>query len=185
MSKSFFTIRKNVVEKFLTNKIPSNPFIQTQRLTLTEIKEQDEQVYYKLYTDKELNTLWGYDFTADLGPNPTPQDFFRLQNNLKQLEGEYAFAVRENGQMIGELVLYNPTTSSVEIGFRFFKNSQGKGYATESATALMEYAKQLLKVKVFRGRCFKQNAPSKALFLRLGFTQISENQTHYFFEKKV
>jgi RimJ/RimL family protein N-acetyltransferase len=172
------------MEKFLTNKIPQNINIKTQRLTITEIKESDKDVYYKLYTDKELNTLWGYDYALDLGENPTAKDFFDLQNNLKKTEGEYAFAVRENGQMVGELVLYNPTTESVEIGFRFFKDCQGKGYATESATALIEYAKQILGIKVFRGRCFKQNAPSKALFLRLGFNQFSQNDTHYFFELK-
>ena len=172
------------MEKFLTNKLPQNICIKTQRLSLTEIKEQDKEIYYNLYTDKQLNALWGYDYTLDLGKNPTAQDFFDLQNTLKQTEGEYAFAVRDlTGQMIGELVLYNPTTNSVEIGFRFFANCQGKGYATESASALMDYAKNLLGIKVFRGRCFKQNAPSKALFLRLGFTQFSEDQTHYYFEK--
>ena len=87
--------------------------------------------------------------------------------------------------MIGELVLYNPKEDhSVEIGFRFFKKYHGKGYAVESAKALIEYAQKSLGTKKIKGRCFKENAPSKALFLRLGFSQIEQNQTHYFFEKK-
>lgn len=171
--------------QFITHKLPKELQINTPRLTITEVKESDKDVYYNLYTDKELNELWGYDYTNDLGNNPSPQDFFDLQNALKETEGEYAFAVRLQGQMIGELVLYNPTENSVEIGFRFFKEYHGKGYAVESATALIDYAKNSLGAKTVKGRCFKQNAPSKALFLRLGFEEISQNDTHYFFELKL
>lgn len=172
------------MQNLITKKIKEPVLINTQRLTITLIKESDKDVYYNLYTDKDLNALWGYDYTKDLGSNPTPDDFFNLQNNLKKTEGEYAFAVRLDGKMIGELVLYNPTEISVEIGFRFFREYHGKGYAVESANALIEYAVKVLKAKAIKGRCFKQNVQSKALFLRLGFSQTSENDTHYFFELK-
>ena len=173
------------MENIVTKNIKEPLLIKTQRLTITEIKQGDIQDYYNLYTDKELNVLWGYDYTNDLGENPTPNDFFNLQNKLKETEGEYAFAVKLDDKMIGELVLYNPKEDcSVEIGFRFFSEYHGKGYAVESANALIEYAVKTLGAKVIKGRCFKQNAPSKALFLRLGFSQTSENDTHYFFELK-
>lgn len=173
------------MENLVTKNIKEPVLIKTQRLTITQIKESDKDVYYNLYTDKELNALWGYDYTNDLGENPTPDDFFNLQNTLKQTENEHAFAVRLNEKMIGELVLYNPKEDcSVEIGFRFFSEYHGKGYAVESAKALIEYAVKVLKAKAIKGRCFRQNAPSKALFLRLGFSQASENDTHYFFELK-
>ena len=172
------------MQNLITKKIKEPVLINTQRLTITQIKESDKDVYYNLYTNKDLNALWGYDYTKDLGNNPTPDDFFNLQNKLKESEGEYAFAVRLNGEMIGELVLYNPTEISVEIGFRFFREYHGKGYAVESANALIEYAVKTLGAKVIKGRCFKQNVQSKALFLRLGFSQTSENDTHYFFELK-
>ena len=58
----------------------------------------------------------------------------------------------------------------------------GKGYAVESANALIEYAVKTLGAKVIKGRCFKQNAQSKALFLRLGFKMYAEDDTHFFFE---
>ncbi len=172
------------MQNIVTKNIKEPVFIKTQRLTITLIEESDKEVYYNLYTDKELNALWGYDYTNDLGNNPTPDDFFNLQNTLKQTENEYAFAVRLNGKMIGELVLYNPTENSVEIGFRFFSEYHGKGYAVESANALIEYAVQNLDATKLKGRCFKQNAPSKALFLRLGFNVVNEDATHYFFEKR-
>lgn len=174
------------MEKFITQKIPASLSIKTERLEITEIKQADKTDYYNLYTDKALNELWGYDYAEDLnGKEPSPDFFFDLQNELKSKENEYAFAVRLQGKMIGELVLYNPTSDQkVEIGFRFFKDFHGKGYAVESARALMEYALKNLGAKGLKGRCFKQNAPSKALFLRLGFEQVSCSDTHFFFELK-
>lgn len=173
------------MEKLITQKIPTSLSIKTERLEITEIKQSDKTAYYNLYTDQALNALWGYDYTQDLnGREPSPEFFFDLQNELKESEFEFAFAVRLNEKMIGELVLYNPTPDGkVEIGFRFFKEFHGKGYAVESARALMEYALKSLGAKGIKGRCFKQNEQSKALFLRLGFAQISEDNTHYYFEK--
>ena len=99
---------------------------------------------------------------------------------------EFSFAVRENGEMIGELVLHNfDENFGVEMGFRFFKGSQGKGYALESALALKEYAKIVLNAKVLKSRCFKENIPSKNLITRLGLSLSSESQTHYFFQTEL
>ena len=170
----------------VTKNIPNQVEIATKRLTITQIKPCDKQRYFDLYTDTELNALWGYDYSEDLcGATPTPDFFYDLQNKLKERENEYAFAVRLNGEMIGELVLYNPTEDgTVEIGFRFFSMYHGKGYASESATALIEYAKNTLGATQVKGRCFKQNAQSKALFIRLGFKQAYQTETHYHFELK-
>ena len=40
----------------------------------------------------------------------------------------------------------------VEMGFRFFKDSQGKGYAIESASVLKGYVKEVLKAKTLKSR---------------------------------
>lgn len=169
----------------VTKNIKTPVNITTSRLTITEILEKDKEDYFKLYTDESLNKLWGYDYTEDIHSTPTPEDFFNLQNTLKQTENEFAFAVRLNDKMIGELVLYNPEEDkSVEIGFRFFSEFQKKGYATESALALMQYAKRVLGAKTIKGRCFKQNINSQALFLRLGFVlSHSDSEKHYFILK--
>ena len=173
------------MDNIVTKNIATPLLIKTERLTITEIRECDKGAYFELYTDKDLNALWGYDYTQDLnGREISPDFFFDLQNELKQSEFEFAFAVRLQDEMIGELVLYNPTPDGkVEIGFRFFKQFHGKGYAVESANALIQYAIKEWGAKSLKGRCFKQNAQSKALFSRLGFTQISQDQTHYYFEK--
>ena len=172
------------MKETLFDKIIS-PKITTERLTITDIFETDKENYAKLYLDDELNKWWGYDYREDLkGENPTPDYFFSFQKKLKEIKEEYLFVVRLNDIMIGELVLHNfGEDDSVEMGFRFFREYQGKGYAKESALALKDFVKNTLGAKKIKSRCFKENLPSKRLILSLGLEQTSEDLTHYYFEK--
>ena len=156
-------------------------------LTITAIKEQDKQDYYNLYVDEKLNELWGYDYKSDLnGKKPTPEYFYDFQNSLKEKREEFSFAVRLNGKMIGEIPLYNfDFFGGGEIGYRFFSEYQGKGYATISANAVKEYFFTVLNGKKLKTRCYKQNAKSHALIERLGFKLSRQDQTHFYFEMQI
>lgn len=179
--KNDIAVKKNV----LFDKIVPPIKLITERLTVEEIKEEDKERYAALYLDDELNKWWGYDYREDLGENtPTPEYFFNFQNLLKEKKEEFSFAVKEKGEMIGELVLHNfDENGGVEMGFRFFREVQGKGYATESALALKDYVKTVLKAKILKSRCFKENIPSRNLIERLGLSLVRESETHYFFQR--
>ena len=63
----------------LFDKIKSPVFIETDRLTITDIQEPDKDLYAKIYLDDDLNKWWGYDYRTDLnGENPTPNYFFNF-----------------------------------------------------------------------------------------------------------
>lgn len=176
---------KNMVfVKTLFDKIDCSVNIKTERLTITDILEKDAEDYAKLYLDDELNKWWGYDYREDLnGEKPTPEHFYKFQNTMKSVKEEYALAVKLNDKMIGELVLHNfDYYGGVEMGFRFFKECQGKGYAVESASALREYCFNTLGAKIVKSRCYKENIPSAKLIGRLGLKKSHENDTHYFFQ---
>ena len=117
---------------------------------------------------------------------PDADYFYNFQNSLKNKKEEYSFAVRLDGKMIGELVLHNfDFYGGVEMGFRFFKDCQGKGYAIESASALRDYVFENLKPTTFKSRCDKRNIPSKNLIEKLGLKLSNSSETHYFFEIKL
>ena len=139
-----------------------------------------------MYTDDELNKWWGYDYREDLGENAlTPDYFMAFMKELKEKKEEYSFAVKLDGKMIGELVAHNfGYYADVEIGFRFFRDYQGKGYAKESANALVQYLKEL-GAKTVKSRCYKENLPSRRLIESLGLVQTNQTQTHYFFSKSL
>ncbi len=176
---------KNAVKvNTLFYKLPKSLELKTDRLTVTEIKETDKELYAKLYLDGDLNKWWGYDYKEDLnGEQPTPEHFYSFQQKMKDTGEEYSFAVRLNGVMIGELVLHNfGYYGDLEMGFRFFADCQGKGYAVESASALKEYAYNILGATTLKSRCYKQNAPSRKLIERLGLKLYLQDNTHYYFK---
>ena len=175
-----------VVAKTVFENIAKPIYIKTDRLTIEDIPESDKADYYRLYMDDELNKLWGYDYRDDCKGTPTPDYFYNFQLSLKQNKEEYSLAVKKDGKMVGELVLHNfDFFGGVEMGFRFFSDCQGKGYATESALALKEYVKTTLKAKFLKSRCFKQNIPSKNLIGRIGLKEWYEDQTRYFFREEL
>lgn len=160
-------------------------FIETERLTVTDVFREDRAVYAKLYTDDKVNEFYGYDYRQDIGKNKPDGDyFFKFMLTLKAKKEEYSLAVRKGGKMIGEIVFYNfDYSGSAEIGFRFFTENQGKGYAFESVKAAIEYA---FNAGINRITCrhFKENARSEKLILKLGFACTSEDKTHKYYELK-
>lgn len=171
----------------LFDKIYIPVFIKTQRLTITDLTCDDKEKYKDLYLDDELNKWWGYDYREDLGDKtPTAQYFFSFQQSLKDKKEEYSLAVKLGDELIGELVLHNfDYNSGVEMGFRFFNEYQGKGYAIESASALKEFVKSVLGAKKLKSRCVKQNVRSKNLIEKLGLLLCRQDDVYYYFENKL
>ena len=175
-------------EKTAFDLIVPNVEIKTERLTVTEITERDKNVYAELYKDDAVNEYYGYDYREDLnGRKPTADYFYEFFCELKDKKEEYSLAVRLNGEMIGEIVLYNFSVlpeKVAEIGFRFFKERQKRGYAAESVSATIEYMK-CAGFSAVKSKCLKPNFPSYKLIERLGFDLKSEDEKYYYFEKEL
>ena len=177
--------RKNLlVVKTIFDNIKEPIYIKTKNLEISDLTEEDKKEYYRLYTDEELNKAWGYDYRVDLnGKLPDEEYFFNFQRQLKEDKEEYSLAVRKDGVLIGELVLHNfDYYGGVEMGFRLFTEYQGKGYATESANALKEYALNSLSARSINCKCYKQNIKSKALIERLDLKECGEDEKYYYFK---
>ena len=63
---------------------------------------------------------------------------------------------------------------AVEIGYTIFEPWRGRGYATEAARALMEWARAEHGIRRFIASVAPGNAPSLAIVRRLGFEQTGE-----------
>ncbi len=178
------SVYNNSREKTIFDRILSPVSLKSQRLVISDIEERDKENYAIIYLDDELNKYWGYDYREDLkGQAPTPEYFFNFQQHLKDVKEEYSVAVRYDGQMIGELVLHNfDEDGGVEMGFRFIKDYQGKGFALESASVLKEYVFNGIKATKLKSRCNKLNLSSRRLIERLGLNKCREDESHYYFE---
>ena len=167
------------------DKIVPPVCIKTERLVIDDIKESDKKVYAKLYTDAEINKYYGYDYKEDAGSaEPTPEYFYSFMLGLKAAKEEYSFAVRKDGAITGELVLYNfGYRGEAELGYRFFREYRGQGFATEAASALIKTAKERFFIKTLKCRAYKANVSSVRLIERLGFNKLSETEDMYYYEK--
>ena len=95
------------------------------------------------------------------------------------------FAVRLDGRLIGEAVLYNfDYRGSAELGCRVSADYAGHGYGTEAFAAVAEWG--LYKVHLSRvvAKCFKENSASYKM-LSSCMRRVAEDETFFYFEKLV
>jgi len=74
--------------------------------------------------------------------------------------GRWAVILKNTNEFIGWCGLKLDKDSTIDIGFRFFKKHWNKGYATESATACLQYGFNNLKLTEIIGRASIHNKSS-------------------------
>lgn len=161
------------------------PELKTERLTLSALEEADIPAYNALVLDGERNRWWGYDDAGSLGGPATERSFFEVARRDFENQTAVNFAVRLDGKLIGEAVLYRfDCRGGAELGCRIDKAYAGHGYGTEAFTAVAEWA--LYKVHLSRvvAKCYKENHASYKM-LAACMRKSGEDETFFYFEKLV
>jgi RimJ/RimL family protein N-acetyltransferase len=65
---------------------------------------------------------------------------------------------------------YHPETDEVDLGYRFMKKYWGKGYATESSRASLDYGFHTLKLERIIAKAMPDNKDSLKVMQKLGMT---------------
>lgn len=89
------------------------------------------------------------------------------------------FSVLLHGEMIG-YVCFSGKEGSLDLGYGFDSSVHGRGYASESITALMEWLESTGEVAQFTAGTALENAPSMRLLKRLGFEQTGEEEVCFY-----
>jgi RimJ/RimL family protein N-acetyltransferase len=82
------------------------------------------------------------------------------------------------------------TQGRAELGYTVFEEYRREGFATEAIVAMMRWAREVHEVRRFLISISPKNAPSLALALKLGFSQVGkqmdlEDGLEYVFELQV
>lgn len=131
--------------------------LETERLILREFDIKDASNFYKL----------------NLNPNviryPGEEAFSSVENAERFLAnytayqdygyGRWAVIKKQTGEYLGWCGL-KLDKGKTDLGFRFFEEHWGKGYAKESAQACLDYGFQKLGLKEIIGRAMKENIAS-------------------------
>ncbi|HET6152587.1 MAG TPA: GNAT family N-acetyltransferase [Marmoricola sp.] len=119
----------------------ADPQVATDRLVLRQWRDEDLFPFVAMNSDTQVMRY----FPSTLPAEQSAEMIGRQQALLSNGEpGLFAAEVWATGEFIGFIGLAVPRFSAhftpcVEIGWRLAKSAWGHGYATEGATAMLEY----------------------------------------------
>ena len=140
--------------------------LRTERLILREFGLSDAECFYRLNADPDV-----IKYTGDLPFNSIDDAELFLANYNeygKNGYGRWAVIDKESGSFIGWCGLKLNEENLIDLGFRFFKSVWGKGYATESARACLDYGFSKLNLKTIIARTMVNNIPSVKVLEKIG-----------------
>lgn len=116
--------------------------MHTQRLVLRALEERDRQALFEMNSDPEVMAWLGGPMTREASDALAAKlsGLFREQG-----WGVWAAELASTGVLIGFVGLHRPDyqtpfTPCLEVAWRLCRQYWGHGYATEAATAALEYA---------------------------------------------
>lgn len=151
-------------------------YIETENLVLREWSETDLPAFTQINSD---NKVMEY-FLKPLTPEETISFYQRIQQEFASSGyGLYAVEEKETQTFIGYVGFHNvPLEMSfapaVEIGWRLHPDFWDKGYATEAATACLDYARRELKFKEIYSFTSLPNKRSERVMQKIGMSRVME-----------
>lgn len=153
--------------------------LKTKRLTLRPLGIADFADVHEYAGDKD-----DIKYMLFL-PNETQEDTKKflcdVENEWSKDEPDYyEFGLILDGKLIGGVGLYmEDNRTKAELGWTLNKRFRGKGYITEAAKSIMEYAVEKFHVTEIFAHCDTRNVPSANVMKRLGMELESEGPRHY------
>lgn len=151
-------------------------YIDTPRLTLRDWKEEDIPEFARLNCNERVMEY----FSKPLSYEESVEFYNLIQDEFRAYGfGPYAVERKEDHAFIGYVGLHNITfevdfAPAVEILWRILPEFWGKGYATEAATACLEYAKKELKIEEIVSFTSLPNKRSDRVMQKIGMTRVKE-----------
>ncbi|MFT5647536.1 MAG: ribosomal-protein-alanine N-acetyltransferase [Aureispira sp.] len=150
--------------------------IETERLILREVNDLDQEGLFDLDSKPEVHQYIG---TKPLIHIDQALDVVRrLQSQYKKNGiGRWAVIDKLSQEFLGwsGLKLWDEPLNNqypiYELGYRFIPKYWGKGYATESAKAWVDYAFELLNVNTLYAITDPENINSKRVLQKVGFIE--------------
>lgn len=92
-----------------------------------------------------------------------------LLPQYKNKLGRWAIHTKKDNEFLGWCGLkYRSDLEEIDLGYRLKKSAWGKGYATETASATLEYGFKKLKISLITGRAHIENIASIRILEKIG-----------------
>ncbi len=144
-------------------------FNETERLTITKLSTDEVSFFFELVNDPDWKKFIG---DRNINTLQDAKDYLKermLPNYSSKGFGFYKVSLKCDGTTIGISGLVDREgLEHIDVGFAFLPNGRGKGYAYESTKAVLEYAKDVLKLDQIVAISNSDNHKSHKLLKRLG-----------------
>lgn len=149
-------------------------FIETERLSLREMKESDFDALYKVLADSDIMQHYPYAFDENRVIN-------WIQRNIERYRifgfGLWAVCLKETGEMIGDCGLTMQFINGEikpEIGYHIRADKQRNGYAKEAAIAVRDWTFNNTPFQIVYSYMKYTNEPSVKTAISYGCKQVDE-----------
>jgi len=162
-----------------------NVVIETDRLLLRKFTEDDATLLYQLNLDPEV-ILYTHDPITDVEhARKILNDVILPQYSLYN-HGRWATHLKSSLEFIGWCGLkYLSETNEVDLGYRFMKEFWGNGYATEAASACIDYDFTRLNLNLIIGRALRENLGSIKVLEKCGMKYLHDEVMHGYLHKLI
>ena len=150
--------------------------LETERLILRHFELSDAEAVLNYSVNPEVTR-----YTGDADEVQTLDDAKHVITHIWHRDyekfgyGRFALVEKESDLVIGFCGLkYLPDYDKTDLGYRMLPEYWGRGYATESSQAALDYGKNVLKLKEVVGLADVNNIASQKVLLKLGFSEVKE-----------
>lgn len=161
------------------------PRLETDRLILRPFTEADLPTLAEYRSDPEVARHQSWDAPYSLAQAEAMLERMRLKEaGSPGAWHQVAIELKAGGELVGDCafcVLDEDPPLQAEIGFTLAPGHQGRGYATEAVSRLLDHLFLTLKLHRVRGNCDVQNSASARLMDRVGMrceAHFVENAWH-------
>ena len=144
--------------------------LETDRLRLRWFTLEDLEAFNALGSHPEVIRYVGNQPFASLEVARDVLVAAPLKDYATYGYGRFACVLKQTGEVVGFCgPKFLPDTQDVDLGYRFLPNFWGKGLATESARAVIGYARDQLGLPRLVGWVHPDNVASARVLTKLGF----------------
>jgi ribosomal-protein-alanine N-acetyltransferase len=153
--------------------------LETKRLRLREFSLADVQIIFDLNEDPEVIRYVGDPRCENLEAARSVLTDIILPQYEQYNMGRWAVELIETGEVVGWCgIKYLPESKEYDLGYRFFRKYWGKGYATESAMAVLEYGHRKLGLEKIVGKADARNTGSVNVLQKIGMKFERSGEEH-------
>nr|WP_296077331.1 GNAT family protein [uncultured Actinoplanes sp.] len=146
--------------------------IATERLILRRFRKADAPVLAAYRSDPDVARYQSWEAPFPLPRAETAVANFMASDPDRAGWFQYAIERIDDRTLIGDVaVRLHDNLMQAEIGFTLATPYQGKGFATEAVSAVLDRLFRVQGVHKVTGECDARNTPSAGLMERLGFTR--------------